>query len=106
VGATLAIPAGRWEAAVALPNGGVPVARFSFALDSAGVTEGRDAPRLPPPLLAGIGLVLLALLSAALLARDLVPPLVERSVGRVSLAAFSLVAGALGVAILTVGPRL
>lgn len=106
VGATLAIPAGRWEAAVALPDGGVPVARFSFALDSAGVTEGRDAPRVPPALLAGIGLVLLALLSAALLARGLVPPLVERSTGRVSLAALSLAAGALGVAILTVGPRL
>jgi hypothetical protein len=106
VGAPLAIPTGRWEAVVVLPGGGPPVARFSFALDSAGVTEGREAPAVPPPLLAGIGLVLLALLGAALLARGLVPPLVERHAGRVSLAAFSLVGGALGVAILAVGPRL
>jgi copper transport protein len=106
VGATLAIPAGRWEAAVALTGGGTPLARFGFALDTTGVTEGRDAPRVPPPLLAGIGLVLLALLAAAFLARGLVPPLVERHAGRVSLAAFTLVGGVLGVAILTVGPRL
>jgi copper transport protein len=106
VGATLAIPAGRWNAAVVLSNGGTAVARFSFALDWAGVTEGREAPGLPPPLLAGIGLVLSALLGAGLLARGLVPPLVDRRAGRVSLAAFSLVAATLGVAILAVGPRL
>jgi putative copper export protein len=106
VGATLAIPAGRWEAAVVLPIGGVPVALFSFALDGAGVTEGREAPGLPPPLLAGIGLVLSALLGAGFLARGLVPPLVDRRAGRVSLAAFSVVAATLGVAILAVGPRL
>jgi hypothetical protein len=89
-----------------LPIGGVPVALFSFALDGAGVTEGREAPGLPPPLLAGIGLVLSALLGAGFLARGLVPPLVDRRAGRVSLAAFSVVAATLGVAILAVGPRL
>ena len=104
VGAALTVPAGRWEAAVVLPNGGAPVARFRFALDGTGVTEGREAPPVPPPLLAGIGLVVSALLAAALVARGLVPPLVDRRAGRVSLAAFSLVGGVLGVAILTLGP--
>ena len=104
VGATVTVAAGRWEAAVVLPNGGAPVARFDFGLDATGVTEGREAPRVPPPLLAGIGLVVFALLAAALVARGLVPPLVDRRVGRISLAAFSLMGGGLGVAILTLGP--
>ena len=106
VGVTTSIPPGRWDAAIVVGAAGGTIARFDFGLDGSGITEGRQAPPIPPPLLAAIGLLIGALLGAALLARGLAPPLVERRAGRASMAAFSVLGGVLGVAILTIGPRL
>ena len=105
LGATATIPAGRWQASV-LPDGtGPPIGQFAFTLDATGLTDGRRLPPLPPPLLAGAGLLLLAALAAAAAARGITVPLIEPATGRASLAAFSVVGGLLGIAMLTLGPR-
>jgi len=88
------------------PDGSGPsIGRFAFGLDATGITEGREAPPLPPPLLAGGGLLVLAVLAGAASARGIALPRIDRSAGRVSLAAFSVVGGVLGAAIMAFGPR-
>jgi copper transport protein len=104
VGGTVVLPAGRWEATVGLAPGAAPVARFVFAVDESGVTEGRLAPALPPPLVAGAGLLVLAIMAGVAAARGTALPNVERASGRAALAGFALVAGPLGAAILILGP--
>lgn len=106
LGATAVLAPGRWDASVALSEDTAPVADFVFALDASGVTEGRRTPPVPPPLVIGVGLVVLAVVAALGALRGAAVPLIDPAVGRISLAGFAVVGGFAGLAILLVGPRL
>ena len=99
----------RWDGSVVL-NGASGAemgrARFQFALDDESIIEGRATPPLDPALIAALLLLVGALLGATYVLAGGAIPQVERRAGRVAALAGSAVGGALGVLLLTAGPRL
>ena len=79
--------------------------RFRFALDTAGISEGRAVPPLDPALAAGIMLLALGVSAVAFGLAGGRLPRAEAAASRAAMVGGGLVGGVLGAVILSGGPR-
>ena len=104
----LLLPAdSRWDATVVVSDAAgheTGRQRFTFALDSAALSAGRQTPPLDPALLVGIVLITGGVIGLGFWIGGGRPPLVEPRLGRQALAVGSALGGVLGVLVL-LGPR-
>jgi copper transport protein len=99
----------RWDATVVVRGAdGLERSRtrFTFALDTGSVSEGRAAPTIDPGLVIAIVLLMGAVLGAAYTAGGGVLPRVERVASRWAVAGGAVAAVSLALLILLAGPRL
>jgi hypothetical protein len=98
-----------WDASVVVrAHDGAELSRtrFSFALDSEGVSSGRSVPPLDPVVLLAALLLLGGLAAGAFVLAGGAVPGVDRAVGRVASLAGSAISVALGLVLVLGGPRL
>ena len=80
--------------------------RFTFALDAAGISEGRAVPRLDPTILVALALLALAIVGSAFVLGGGRVPRANPTVGRSAVLVSGMIGGALGLLLLLDGtPR-
>jgi copper transport protein len=102
-------PGSRWDAsAVIRDHEGTEVSRtrYTFALDAAGVREGRARPVVDPGMVVAVILLVAAVLGVAFSLGGGTLPRVDAAASRVSVVAGSVVAAILGATILLAGVSL
>jgi hypothetical protein len=78
--------------------------RFTFALDAAGITEGRAVPPLDPAILVGLALMGLAIVGSVFVLSGGGLPRANVRLGRVAMLTGGLIGGALGFLLVIGGP--
>jgi len=99
----------RWDASIVLrTDQGAELSRtrYSFALDATGVSEGRATPALDPTTVAGVVLLVAAVLGLAFTLGGGTLPRVEPAASWIAVLVGSAAGAVLGVLVLFEGPRL
>jgi copper transport protein len=106
-GADIPLPPGSsWDATVRRLAGGVEQARarWTFALDDAGLSAGRAVPPISPPAIIALLLAGVAVLGVLLVAAGIVPPRTDRGIARSALLAGAATAAALAALAVLASP--
>jgi copper transport protein len=101
-------PGSQWDASarLMLHDAELSRARFVFAFDDAGLSQGQSRPVLDPLALVALALAAAAVFGFTIVLAGGALPRVERRLGRLTLLAGSIAAALLAVAAFIVGPQL